>query len=94
MPERNECNLPKIQVGCFFSQADDAGLVMDDGVPPTAADLETEQLISEIDQLTSRALEETHQWSSLSPAKGATASTSEAVDINRNNNHDPLVNPA
>jgi len=65
---------------------------MDDGAQPTAADLETEQLISEIDQLTSRALEETHQWSSLSPAKGPT--TSEVVDINRNNNHDPLVNPA
>ena len=34
------------------------------------ADIETEQLINEIEQLTSRALEETQQWKSLSGSPG------------------------
>ena len=50
---------------------------VDDAIP-TATDVETEQLINEIEQLTSRALQETNQWSHTltEPAKP------ENVDLN------------
>ena len=50
------------------------------------ADFETEQLISEIELLTSRALQETQQWGSNqqgSPSKPA-ATTSTIVEANNN----------
>ena len=56
------------------------------------ADFETEQLISEIELLTSRALQETQQWGSHqqgSPSK-PTTTTSTIVEANNNptnNNH-------
>ena len=51
------------------------------------ADFETEQLISEIELLTSRALQETQQWGSHqqgSPSKTTTTTTSTIVEANNN----------
>ena len=67
----------------FFFQVDNDDLV---SLNNPETDFETDQLITEIELLTSRALQETHQWgSSNSPSKKVGAQTSISV-IEANNN--------
>lgn len=60
-------------------QVDNDDLVSLNNPAETATDFETEQLISEIELLTSRALQETHQWGH-SPSK----KPSHVVEANNN----------
>ena len=73
----------KDSVFTFFFQVDNDDLV---SLNNPETDFETDQLITEIELLTSRALQETHQWgSSNSPSKKVGAQTSISV-IEANNN--------
>ena len=70
---------------CFF-QVDNSDLVSLQGNEP-GLDPETEQLITEIERLTSRALQETNQWtkifgqpdSTVNPGTAGTSTTSGLV---------------
>lgn len=68
-------------------QVDNDDLVSLNNPAETATDFETEQLISEIELLTSRALQETHQWGHhSSPSKKPTTTTSSHHVVEANNN--------
>ena len=72
----------RIYLNFSFFQVDNDDLV---SLNNPETDFETEQLISEIELLTSRALQETHQWGSGNSPKKATTSISVSV-IEANNN--------
>ena len=77
------CVHPKKNQFSHFFQVDNDDLV---SLNNPETDFETDQLITEIELLTSRALQETHQWgSSNSPSKKVGAQTSISV-LEANNN--------
>ena len=80
---------PDLLFGNSFPQVDNDDLVSLNNVE---TDFETEQLISEIELLTSRALQETQQWSHVHQSSPSKTNTLVEANNNPTNNTWTMAN--